>query len=163
MSDDWMIQINHWDGESNYTTGKLEPFNYAKGYTPNEKEHIDSLSVYPLLKQVVIYITILLIAANCFAADLPTVPSKAADGGHFHRANDYAYGLVISTPVGMATKPWIGLAAGEAAGIANEARYGKNFNYGHLAIISAGALTGYALAKWEKHEQRKADAKYGNQ
>ena len=54
----------------------------------------------------------------------------------------------------MATRPWIGLAAGEAAGVANEAQYGKNFNLGHLAFITAGVMAGYGLAKWEKRKPK---------
>lgn len=96
-----------------------------------------------------------------FAAELPPAPAPqpVADSYGFHRGEDVTFGLLISAPVGMASRPWIGLLAGEAAGIANEARYGKNFNKTHLVYISAGALAGYGLAKWEKHVQRKVDAK----
>lgn len=94
---------------------------------------------------------LLLFTTVAMAAPLPNAPStnKAQDGQAFHRTNDVLFGLVISEPVGLATdRPWIGLAAGVGAGIANEARYGSNFNVCHLAVISAGAFGAYALNKW---------------
>jgi hypothetical protein len=72
-----------------------------------------------------------------------------------HRAADVFFGFIIAAPTGMATRPWVGLAAGEAAGMANEARYGNNFNVGHLAFITAGAIAGYGLAKWERRTSRR--------
>lgn len=110
-------------------------------------------------------LSLILALSLCASAAEPvtkptTLPSRP-DSYTFHRGEDYAFGLLISAPVGMASRPWIGLVAGEAAGVANEARYGRNFNMVHLAVISAGALTGYGLAKWARHEQHKADKKYG--
>jgi hypothetical protein len=93
-------------------------------------------------------------------AETPNAPVPVNDGQVFHRMNDALFGLLISAPTGMATKPWIGLLAGEAAGFANEARYGNHFNLGHLAVISAGAFAGYGLARWEKHLARKNAEKY---
>jgi hypothetical protein len=92
---------------------------------------------------------------------LANAPQPQTDSFAFHRGEDYTFGALIAMPIGMASKPWIGLLAAEGAGIANEARYGSHFNAGHLAVISAGALTGYALAKWEKHVARKQDEKRG--
>lgn len=104
---------------------------------------------------ILVFVFLLLAFTSLFARaeDLPSAPTPHVvnDGWGYHRGEDYAFGLVIAAPVGMATKPWIGLLAGEAAGVANEARYGRHFNVGHLVVISAGALTGYGLAKWEKH------------
>jgi hypothetical protein len=95
-------------------------------------------------------------------AETPNAPIPVNDGQQFHRVNDFAFGAVISGTVGPFTKPWIGLLAGEAAGVANEARYGKNFNMGHLAVISAGALTSYAICKLvQRHDQHKVNERYG--
>jgi hypothetical protein len=99
--------------------------------------------------------TLFLVCTFMQAQPLPNVPTPQSDGYALHRGEDYAFGLLISTPVGFATKPWIGLLAGETAGIANEAHYGRNFNMVHLAVISAGALTGYGLSKWEKRNERR--------
>lgn len=85
--------------------------------------------------------------------DAPT-PVPVNDGQVFHRTNDALFGLVISAPIGMASRPWIGLLAGEAAGVANEARYGSHFNVGHLAVISAGALAGYGIARLSHRKKR---------
>jgi hypothetical protein len=82
-----------------------------------------------------------------------------SDSFAFHRGEDFAFGTLIAMPVGIATRPAVGFWAAEAAGIANEARYGKNFNVGHLAVITAGAGVGYGLARWEKHVARKAEAR----
>lgn len=116
------------------------------------------------MKTLTLTLVLCLVCTQAFAAPLPDAPTPhAQDGWGYHRGEDYAFGLLISAPIGMASRPWIGLLAGECAGVANEARYGRNFNWGHLAVISAGALTGYALAKLEKHEAKKAKVRYGNQ
>jgi len=102
--------------------------------------------------------TLLLLCTIVQAQTLPDAaiaPKSEPDSYAFHRGEDYTFGLLISAPVGFASKPWIGLLAGEAAGVANEARYGRSFNMLHLAVISAGALTGYGLAKWEKRLERR--------
>lgn len=101
----------------------------------------------------------MIVTGLCGAAHCQTAPG--ADGQVFHRANDFMYGLVIAAPVGMATKPWIGLLAAEGAGVANEARYGSHFNVKHLAVINVGAIAGWELARLEKRSARRAKAKYG--
>lgn len=93
------------------------------------------------------------------AQELPSAPKpQVNDGWGYHRTEDVFFGAVIAAPVGMATRPWIGLLAGEAAGVANEARYGSHFNVGHLAFITAGTLAGYGVAKLsrriDRHHQR---------
>jgi hypothetical protein len=91
------------------------------------------------------------VASGQTSAPQPPQPDILA-GYAAHRAADVFFGFIIAAPAGMATRPWIGLAAGEVAGVANEAHYGKNFNVGHLAFISAGVIAGYGLAKWERHK-----------
>lgn len=85
---------------------------------------------------------------------LPIAPAPqvhSSDGWGFHRGEDVLYGLTISTLGGMATnRPWVGLVAGSAAGVANEARYGKNFNITHLAFIEAGTLAGWEISRLSK-------------
>ncbi len=104
-------------------------------------------------------ITVLLLCSVTLCAQsVPSAPAPQPDvlsGNAMHRAEDGAFGFLFAAPVGVATRPWIGLAAGEAAGIVNESRYGSNFNLGHLAFITGGALAGYGLARWEKHIERK--------
>ena len=99
------------------------------------------------MKRTLVLLLVLSFAVGAAAQDLPNAPTPQADSYGFHRTEDVFFGFLISAPVGMATKPWIGLLAGEAAGIANETRYGSHFNVGHLAFISAGALAGYGVAK----------------
>lgn len=109
-----------------------------------------------------IRIAVFAVLFSMFAAighcqELPDAPTKAADGATFHRADDFAFGAVISGIAGASTnRPWVGLVAGEAAGIANEARYGKNFNMGHLAVITAGSLASYGILKlMKRHDAKK--------
>jgi hypothetical protein len=103
-------------------------------------------------------ILLLVLTSSLAAQTLPDALTPQPDvlsGNSMHRAEDSAFGFLFSAPIGVATRPWIGLAAGEAAGIINESRYGSNFNFGHLAFITGGALAGYGLARWEKHLDRK--------
>ena len=95
--------------------------------------------------------------------DAPSVQAGGADDSPaFHRGEDYAFGALVSTIGGMGTRrPWLGLLMGECAGVANEARYGRNFSYSHLGYISAGALTGYVVSKWEHHVEIRQRRKYG--
>jgi hypothetical protein len=96
---------------------------------------------------------VLLFSICAIAAPLPNAPApQGADSTEFHRANDFLFGAVISGAVGAPSKPWIGLVAGIGAGIANEFRYGSNFNAGHLAVISAGSFASYALIKTLKRD-----------
>ena len=113
---------------------------------------------YSIIACLLIFARFAAIQAN--AAELPSAPTPQ-DSYAFHRGEDFAFGSLVSMPVGVATKPWIGLLAGEAAGIANEARYGSNFNKTHLLYISAGALVSYGLVKLEKRTARKNRVKYG--
>jgi hypothetical protein len=106
-----------------------------------------------------VFALILALSLTASAAELPNAPAQ--DSYSFHRGEDFAFGALVSMPVGVATKPWIGLLAGEAAGIANEARYGQNFNKTHLLYISAGSLVSYGLVKLEKRTARKNRVKYG--
>jgi hypothetical protein len=99
-------------------------------------------------------VLILALAVSMSAQAVPDAPKVQSDGSTFHRTNDFAYGAVVSGVVGSTTRPWIGLVTGEAAGIANEARYGRNFNVGHLAVISAGAVASYGLIKLIKHYEK---------
>jgi hypothetical protein len=105
-------------------------------------------------------LAVLVLSGALAAQQLPNAPStskSAASEVGFRRQSDFLFGLVIGEPVGLFThRPWIGLLAGVGAGAANEARYGKNFNTSHLAIISAGALTGYGINKIVRHYEKKA-------
>lgn len=102
-----------------------------------------------------IMVLLLVLSTVAAAQELPNAPTPKTDGYGFHRTEDVFFGVIIAAPIGMATKPWIGLLAGEAAGIANEARYGSHFNAGHLAYISAGALAGYGMAKLSQKIDRR--------
>lgn len=95
----------------------------------------------------VIIAIILFASVNAHSQTLPDAPKPVNDGYGFHRSEDVLFGAMISAPVGMASKPWIGLAAASAAGVANEARYGSHFSVSHLAFIEAGALAGWELAR----------------
>ena len=109
-----------------------------------------------MFKRILVLLLVLSIAVGAMAQDLPNAPApQAADSYGFHRTEDVFFGFLISAPVGMASKPWIGLLAGEAAGVANECRYGSHFNVGHLAFISAGALAGYGVAKLSHRVDRR--------
>lgn len=110
--------------------------------------------------KIIALIMMLCFTCQAFAAELPNAPT-AADSSGFHRGEDFAFGALIAMPVGIATKPAIGFWAAEAAGIANESRYGSRFNWGHLAVITAGAGVGYGLAKWEKRVAKKNRERYG--
>ncbi len=99
----------------------------------------------------------LVFASLCWAGTgtLPTAPLPQSDGTGFHRTNDFLFGAVISGAVGAPTRPWIGLIAGCGAGVANEARYGSNFNTGHLGVICSGAVASYVLLKVLTHKQKR--------
>lgn len=99
-----------------------------------------------MTKRIAALLVVMALAGSAFG-QLPEAP-KPQDSYQFHRTADVLFGFVIAAPVGVySDRPWLGLLAGEAAGIANEARYGSHFNTTHLAYISAGALAGYGLAK----------------
>lgn len=96
------------------------------------------------------------IGAQAATAPLPSAPTSKLEGNGFRRTCDVLFGAGVSLPVGLAThRPWIGLVAGFAAGVANEARYGSHFNGYHLSLIGAGSLTSYGINKLERHLERK--------
>lgn len=126
-----------------------------------KKELTDTMLLTALL------LAILAFGSAAFGQNAMPLPSKPQpqpvnvnDGQVFHRTEDVLYGLTISTLGGMAThRPWIGLVAGTAAGIANEARYGKNFNAKHLLCIEAGAVIGWQLTKWSNRVEKRRHQK----
>lgn len=107
------------------------------------------------MKSLSVVVLTLALMSSAFA--LPNAPTpQASDSWTFHRELDGLFGLTISQPVGMiSNRPWLGLVAGIGAGVADEARYGQNFNSGHLAVISGGAFAGYAINKVIQHYDRK--------
>jgi hypothetical protein len=104
-------------------------------------------------------ILMLTLATAAFSQELPSAPTPQAanaDGSFFHRSNDVLFGSVISLSVGtLSNRPALGLVAGLSAGVINEARYGRNFNVYHLALISAGALAGYGISRLIHNSSRR--------
>jgi len=100
----------------------------------------------------------ILLSTIANASDLPSDP-KPDTSVVFRRSGDLMFGLLVGEPVGLATRPWIGLAAGVGAGVADEARYGSHFNVGHLAIISAGSLVGYEINRWQRKHRHSRRAR----
>jgi len=103
---------------------------------------------------------ILLLCATAWSQNIPNTPQAAPDNNQFHRTVDTLFGFGISATTGLATgKPWLGLASGIAAGVADEAYHKSEpqgvFAGSHLAVISAGALLGYGVTKLEKHLEKK--------
>jgi hypothetical protein len=108
------------------------------------------------MKRLIIFVLACVIAAQAASAPLPSAPTPNVDNNGFRRTCDVLFGAGVSLPVGLAThRPWAGLLAGFAAGIANEARYGSHFNAYHLSLIGAGSIASYGVNKLEMHLERR--------
>lgn len=99
-----------------------------------------------------------------FSLLLLTGLSSTVHAQSFNRVGDVMTGMLVSTPVALAThKPWIGLVAGLAtAGIDDgykmhdsSVRMSGHTAAYHMSLIGVGALAGYGIGKWERHLHNK--------